>query len=167
MILSAGGSAFYDLVLEEFSAIALSRPGRIVVRSGCYLTHDNLLYRSLQAEVEQRLGLQSADTSTDAGIDTARAGRMRRDYGQDADNPVPQRWHRASTGQWGRLPPQARISMVNDQHTNLTLELGHRVEIGDLVSLGVSHPCTTFDKWQVLYVINDEGVVVDAVRTWF
>jgi D-serine dehydratase len=39
--------------------------------------------------------------------------------------------------------------------------------VGDIVSLGVSHPCTTFDKWQVLYVIDDEGVVVDAVRTWF
>jgi D-serine dehydratase len=194
VILSAGGSAFYDLVLAEFAQIRLSRPGRMVVRSGCYLTHDNLLYRSLQGEVEQRLGLEPADTDADAVADagTARLGRMlqpalevwgqvlsapdeqtvilcagRRDYGQDAGNPLPVRWYRAATGQWGRLPPQARISMVSDQHTNLTLEPGHGVEVGDIVSLGVSHPCTTFDKWQVLYVIDDEGVVVDAVRTWF
>ena len=194
VILSAGGSAFYDLVLEEFAAIQLSTPHRIVVRSGCYLTHDNLLYRALQGEAEQRLGLESADTDadTDAGAHGVRLGRMlqpalevwgqvisapdahtvilcagRRDYGQDAGNPVPVRWHRARAGQWGRLPLQARISMVSDQHTNLTLEPGHGVEVGDLVSLGVSHPCTTFDKWQVVYVIDDDGVVVDAVRTWF
>ncbi len=190
VILSAGGSAFYDLVLEEFSTVRLSMPARIVVRSGCYLTHDNLLYRALQGEAEQRLGLEVADTDADTG--GVRLGRMlqpalevwgqvisapdahtvilcagRRDYGQDAGNPVPVRWHRARTDQWGRLPPQARISMVSDQHTNLTLEPGHGVEVGDLVSLGVSHPCTTFDKWQVVYVIDDEGVVVDAVRTWF
>lgn len=188
VILSAGGSAFYDLVLQEFSAIKLSRPGRIVVRSGCYLVHDNLLYRSLQGEVEQRLGLEPADTSAGTG----RLGRMlqpalevwgqvisapdaqtvilcagRRDYGQDAGNPVPQRWYQAGTNDWGQLPAQARIGMVSDQHTNLTLEPGHRLKVGDLVSLGVSHPCTTFDKWQVLYVIDDDGVVVDAVRTWF
>lgn len=194
VILSAGGSAFYDLVLEEFSAQALSRPARIVVRSGCYLTHDNLLYRSLQGEVEQRLGLQAADDGADVriGTDAHRLGRKlqpalevwgqvisapdaetvvlcagRRDYGQDAGNPIPLRWHRANAGRWGQLPPRAHISMVSDQHTNITLQLGHGVEVGDLVSLGVSHPCTTFDKWQVLYVIDDEARVLDAVRTWF
>ena len=190
VILSAGGSAFYDLVLEEFAAVRLSRPSRIVVRSGCYLTHDNQLYRSLQGEVEQRLGLEPADANADQG--TGRPGLRlqpalevwgqvisapdaqtiilcagRRDYGQDAGNPVPVRWHRAATGQWGRLPADAKISMVSDQHTNLTLAPGHGVEVGDLVSLGVSHPCTTFDKWQVLYVIDDDCIVVDAVRTWF
>lgn len=190
VILSAGGSAFYDLVLDEFAAIRLSRPGRIVVRSGCYLTHDNLLYRSLQGEVEQRLGLESADKSVDG--ESGRLGRLlqpalevwgqvisapdaqtvilcagRRDFGQDAGNPTPVRWHRSDMGKWERMPTHTRISMVSDQHTNITLEPGHGIKVGDLVSLGVSHPCTTFDKWQLLYVIDDEGTVVDAVRTWF
>lgn len=190
VILSAGGSAFYDLVLDEFARIRLSRPVRTVVRSGCYLTHDNLLYRTLQGEVEARLGVGPAEAGD--GEPAPLAGRMlqpalevwgqvisapdartvilcagRRDYGQDAGNPVPVRWYRAVPGQWGRPMASAKITMVSDQHTNLTLEPGHGVEVGDLVSLGVSHPCTTFDKWQVLYVIDDEAVVVDAVRTWF
>ncbi|RYZ01070.1 MAG: hypothetical protein EOO24_15570 [Comamonadaceae bacterium] len=189
-LVSAGGSAFYDLVLAELGTLALARPHRVVVRSGCYLTHDNLLYRSLQGEVEERLGLDAAASGSDAS-----AGRPglrlrpaievwgqvisapddqtvilcagRRDYGQDAGNPVPTRWFQAKLGRWGALPPQLRVGMVSDQHTNLTTEPGHRIEVGDLICLGVSHPCTTFDKWQVLYVIDEDSTVVDAVRTWF
>lgn len=191
IILSAGGSAFYDLVLSEFASVELSKPRRVVVRSGCYLTHDNLLYRSLQGEVEQRLGLTTS-VDSEAGVESNLHGRMlqpalevwgqvisapdertailnagRRDYGQDAGNPVPVRWYRTGQSLWDRLSTETRISMVSDQHTNLMTETGHKFSIGDIVALGVSHPCTTFDKWQILYVIDEEGTVVDSVRTWF
>ncbi|RYY93688.1 MAG: amino acid deaminase, partial [Comamonadaceae bacterium] len=190
VLLSAGGSAFYDLVLAEFAGLALGKPHRMVVRSGCYLTHDNLLYRSLQGEVEERLGLDVATSASDAT--GSRPGRMlqpaievwgqvisapdaqtviicagRRDYGQDAGNPVPTRWFQPAAGRWRALPPQLRVGMVSDQHTNLTTEPGHGIAVGDLLCLGVSHPCTTFDKWQVLSVIDDDCRVVDVVRTWF
>jgi len=190
IVLSAGGSAFYDIVVRAFSAVTLSKPCRTVVRSGCYLTHDNLLYRTLQGEVEQRLGLDDPRGDGDAG--PARLGRKlqpaievwgqvisapdaqtvvlgagRRDFGQDAGNPVPVRWYRTGPGQWAALAGQPQVGMVSDQHTNLVVQPGHGIAVGDLVALGVSHPCTTFDKWQVLYVIDDDGTVVDAVRTWF
>ena len=41
------------------------------------------------------------------------------------------------------------------------------VRVGDLVGLGISHPCTTFDKWQVVYVVDDDYAIVDAVKTFF
>ena len=44
LILSAGGSAFFDRVGERFGAAALRRPMLRVLRSGCYLTHDSLAY---------------------------------------------------------------------------------------------------------------------------
>jgi D-serine deaminase-like pyridoxal phosphate-dependent protein len=38
--------------------------------------------------------------------------------------------------------------------------------VGDWVDCGPSHPCTVFDKWQLLPVV-DGDTVVDLVRTWF
>jgi D-serine dehydratase len=35
------------------------------------------------------------------------------------------------------------------------------------VGLGISHPCTTFDKWRVIWVVDDAYDVVDAVTTRF
>src|SRR5205085_2073847 len=41
------------------------------------------------------------------------------------------------------------------------------LQVGDLVSLGISHPCTTFDKWRWLPVVDDRRQVVDALVTCF
>ncbi len=35
------------------------------------------------------------------------------------------------------------------------------------MSLGISHPCTTFDKWRVIPVVNDEERVTDLVHCFF
>ena len=40
-------------------------------------------------------------------------------------------------------------------------------EVGDLVGFGISHPCTAFDKWRVIPVVDDELRVTGAVRTFF
>ena len=39
--------------------------------------------------------------------------------------------------------------------------------VGDVVLLGISHPCTTFDKWRVLFTVDDRYRVLGAVRTFF
>jgi D-serine dehydratase len=36
-----------------------------------------------------------------------------------------------------------------------------------MVGCGISHPCTTFDKWRVMYVVNEDYDVVSAVTTYF
>ena len=38
---------------------------------------------------------------------------------------------------------------------------------GDLVCLGISHPCTTLDKWRVIPVVSDDGRVTDTVHAFF
>jgi len=35
------------------------------------------------------------------------------------------------------------------------------------VCLGISHPCTAFDKWQLIPVVDEEYRIVDVVRTFF
>jgi D-serine dehydratase len=54
-----------------------------------------------------------------------------------------------------------------DQHTCLRTPEGRPLRIGDLVSFGISHPCTTFDKWQLLYVVDDDYTVTEGIRTFF
>jgi D-serine deaminase-like pyridoxal phosphate-dependent protein len=61
----------------------------------------------------------------------------------------------------------AEISSLNDQHAFLHPN-GADVQVGDWIALGLSHPCTVFDKWQLLPVVGADGeTVVDLVRTFF
>jgi D-serine dehydratase len=39
--------------------------------------------------------------------------------------------------------------------------------VGDLIGLGISHPCTTFDKWRLIPLVNDNYDVVDCIHTFF
>ena len=41
------------------------------------------------------------------------------------------------------------------------------LQVGDMVALGISHPCTTFDKWQLIYLVDDAYNVTGAIRTFF
>jgi D-serine dehydratase len=59
------------------------------------------------------------------------------------------------------------VASLYDQHARLALPPDAELAVGDLVGFGVSHPCTTFDKWQLLYVVDDAYEVVDAIRTFF
>ena len=47
VLLSAGGSAFFDLVADTFAKAGLKSPTQVVTRSGCYLAHDSLSYTSI------------------------------------------------------------------------------------------------------------------------
>ena len=60
-----------------------------------------------------------------------------------------------------------RITTLYDQHAKLELPTGADLDIGDLVGCAISHPCTTFDKWQVVFMVDDRYRVVEAVKTFF
>ena len=61
------------------------------------------------------------------------------------------------------------VLKLNDQHAYLRLGPADRdrVEVGTWLEFGISHPCTVFDKWQLIPVLDDAGLVVDLVRTFF
>jgi len=178
IILSAGGSAYYDLVAEMFSAVKLSRPIQVLTRSGCYLTQDSGIYQKLQSELDSRVA-DATNTKhrltaalevwayvlsrPEPALAILSAGR--RDFGTDAGNPVPLKWTR---------PPGQAVTFldstvigVSDQHAHLQIPAEHPLRVGDMVGLGVSHPCTTFDKWKLLYLVDDEYRVIDAIETFF
>jgi D-serine dehydratase len=178
VLLSAGGSAFYDLVIEELKQTRLRRPPRVILRSGCYLTQDWGAYDALLADIHRRT--ESAEPALEPALEVwaqvlsipepeliiLSAGR--RDFGQDAGNPVALTHVRRGSAE--RRPLREadwRMTAVSDQHAHMTVPPGHGVEVGDLVALGPSHPCTTFDKWRILYLVDDDYNVTETIPTYF
>ena len=181
VLLSAGGSAFFDRVAQRFRAANLNREVKVVLRSGCYLTHDSQMYHRLFAELCERTpearrigpGLRPAlevwayvQSVPEPGLAIVTMGK--RDVSYDAGLPVPEQWFRPGL----HARPQSlgegfRVTGLNDQHAYLGVPEDGPLEIGDMVAFGISHPCTTFDKWQLLYLVDDDYRVVEALRTFF
>jgi D-serine dehydratase len=177
VLLSAGGSAIFDLVAPGLR-LQLSRPVRGILRSGCYVTHDHGNYRRYLAAMDARLGcghgLQAAlevwanvQSCPEPGLAILSAGK--RDASYDIELPIPVRWWRDDARTLVDAPAGWTIRALNDQHAYLRFDpaTGNAPRVGDRIGLGISHPCTTFDKWRWLAVVDDGYDVVDAVTTWF
>lgn len=172
IVVSAGGSAWFDAVAEVFAAApALSRPVLKLLRSGAYVTHDDGHYRELTPfnrvpeegalEPAFRLWTQVVSRPTAA---QAFANAGKRDAAYDLHLPFAQVVHRdgaehAATG--------ITVTGLSDQHTWLATTEEADLAVGDWIGLGLSHPCTSFDKWQLIPVVRADGTVVDYVRTFF
>lgn len=178
ILLTAGGSSYYDLVIEVFRTVTLSRPTRIVTRSGCYLTHDNGMYQTSHLEwLERNQGhempgpLEPALEVWGQVLSVPEPELMivslgKRDFGTDAGLPVPLRWIRPGSGLL-TLPQGCTIQATSDQHAHVRVPVDHGIQVGDCIGFGVSHPCTTFDKWQAIYLVTDDYVVEDVLQTLF
>jgi D-serine dehydratase len=176
VLLSAGGSSIFDLV-APWLRLELSKPVRGVLRSGCYATHDHGSYRRYMAVMESRMGcahgLQAAlevwtwvQSCPEPGLALLSAGK--RDCSYDIEMPIPVAWCPHASADPVAAPGGWNVSAMNDQHAYLRFDVaGPAPRIGDLVGLGISHPCTTFDKWRWMAVVNERYDVVDALTTFF
>ncbi len=181
VILSAGGSRYYDLVVERFGPARFNRPIKLVLRSGCYLTSDSMMYsrafERLLTRSPEFAGLGSgfrpalevwAYLQSRPEPKRALLGLGKRDASYDAGLPVPQLWFRPGGHQAPEaVPPGHAVVAINDQHAFLDLPANSPLRVGDMVGLGISHPCLTFDKWQVIPVVDDAYNIVSAIRTFF
>jgi D-serine dehydratase len=181
ILLSAGGSAYFDLVGEVFASLApLSHPVRRVLRSGCYLTHDHGFYQKLLVDMAGRCcnhaitadGLQPAlevwamvQGCPEPDLVMLTLGK--RDASYDIDLPFPVARHRPGSSGAPLPLTGAVIEKMNDQHAYMRLPAGHGFDVGDLVCCGISHPCTTFDKWKTLLTVDDDYRVTGVVNTFF
>ncbi|MFF5281520.1 alanine racemase [Streptomyces sp. 62] len=174
IVVSAGGSEWFDTVADVFAEIPdLSLPVLKLLRSGAYVSHDDGQYRdrtpfnripeegALQPAF--RLWSQVVSRPTDEQAFT-NAGK--RDAAHDLHLPEAQVVRDARTGE---IRPAAGITVtgLSDQHTWLATAPGTDLEVGDWVGMGLSHPCTIFDKWQLIPVVEADGTVVDHIRTFF
>jgi D-serine deaminase-like pyridoxal phosphate-dependent protein len=171
VVLTAGGSGYVDLVADAFGALtSLSKPVRPVVRSGCYISHDHLSYERsspLRSSADPD-PLQPALSCFARVLSCPEPGRAllgvgKRDVAFDIDLPVVLSARRDGTTT--PLGDRARIVELNDHHG--FCDHDGVLEVGDVVELGLSHPCTIFDKWSLIPVIDAHRRVVDAIRTIF
>ena len=177
ILLSAGGSGVFDLVVPRLRPV-LGKPVAGLLRSGCYVTHDQGQYKRLVAAVDERLGcaagagLRSAlevwalvQSLPEPGLAILAVGK--RDLSHDLDLPVPLATCARASRARRPAPAGWAIEKLNDQHAYLRVGPGHALQVGDRVVLGIPHPCTTFDKWRWMPIVDDDYCVVDALVTWF
>ncbi len=167
VIVTGGGSAFFDLVTDAFAGDWLAGHRiHVVLRSGAYVTHDHGFYRDKAGRdmFLPALELWAQVLSTpEEGL--AIVGFGKRDAPMDEGLPVPLRIRRSDGS---TLDASAcEVTRLNDQHAYLRVPSWVRVGVGDLVCLGISHPCTAFDKWRVIPVVDDSYAVGEFLETYF
>ncbi|MFC4536305.1 amino acid deaminase [Sphaerisporangium dianthi] len=170
-IVTAGGSAYFDQVVDVLGGL----DARLVLRPGAYVIHDDGFYRAispLRPREPARPGTPAREPFRAAMHGWARvisrpeprlalldAGK--RDLPFDEGLPEPQHVR-------GKGPLEgARVTALNDQHAYLAVDPACDLACGDVVRLGLSHPCTAMDKWKLIPVVDDAGTIVGLLRTFF
>jgi D-serine deaminase-like pyridoxal phosphate-dependent protein len=172
IVVSAGGSAWFDAVADVFSELPdLSLPVLKLLRSGAYVSHDDGHYRRLTpfTRVPEEGALHPAfrlwaQVVSRPSPEQAFVNAGKRDAAYDLDLPEVQVVRRDGAE---RPATGLTVTALSDQHAWLRTDPEADVEVGDWVGLGLSHPCTSFDKWQLIPLVEADGTVVDYVRTFF
>jgi len=162
-IISAGGSAYFEIVASELNKF--DKPKILLLRSGGYVTHDSRYYEEiypfrdsddlLLPAIEVWAQVISAPEK-DFGV----LNLGKRDVGCDLHNPIPVARYSDQLSKFS-----GEIEKLNDQHGFMRSQ--EKFAVSELIGLGISHPCTTFDKWRLIPLVNDNYDVVDCIHTFF
>lgn len=174
IVISAGGSAWFDAVADVFAEIpGLSSPVLKLLRSGAYVSHDDGHYRHLtpfnrvpeEGALQPAFRLWAQVVSRPTG-EQAFLNAGKRDAAYDLDLPQAQVVRSGRDGSV-REASGVEITGLSDQHAWVRTDEGAELEVGDWVGMGLSHPCTSFDKWQLIPLVEADGTVTDYIRTFF
>ncbi|CAE6691193.1 amino acid deaminase [Paraburkholderia haematera] len=181
-VLSGAGSAWYDVVAEEFVKASETGKVEVVLRPGCYLSHDVGIYRKAQTDifarnpVAKKMGegllpaLQLwAYVQSIPEPDRAIIGLGKRDSAFDAGMPEPARHYRPGTEAPRDIAASEgwEIFGLMDQHAYLRIPAGADLKVGDMIAFDISHPCLTFDKWRQVLVLDPSYRVTEVIETFF
>ena len=163
VVVSAGGSTYFDAVADALTGWPAGMSVRTILRSGCYLTHDHGLYaRTSPLTRDGRAGLRPAleiraQVVSRPEPDLAVLTMGRRDVAFDQGLPIPL-----------GLSDSA-VTKLNDQHAFLRVGSADLspAQVGAWLRFGISHPCTVFDKWRMIPVLDPDDRVVDLIHTYF
>ncbi|MDA8298052.1 MAG: amino acid deaminase [Actinomycetota bacterium] len=176
ILVSAGGSKYFDRVADKLGPGAdyAGHEVRLVVRSGCYLTHDHGVYATNSPlagtggpdELWPALELW-AEVLSRPEPDLAIVGLGKRDTSFDLGLPIP--LARVAAEGTEREPySAAHLRALDDQHGYLVLDPGAPpLMVGDRLAFGLSHPCTAFDRWRKVLLVDEDDVVIDEIETFF
>ena len=183
VILSGAGSAWFDVVAEEFGNKSLSNNQtlQVILRPGCYLTHDVGVYlnaekriqasnpvaremgRSLLPALQLWAYVQAVPEANRAIIALGK-----RDAAFDAGMPITSLHYRPGISQTPQpAPSDWRITAMMDQHAFMSIPTDADIKVGDMLAFDISHPCLTFDKWRQVLLVDEQYQVTGAVQTLF
>lgn len=185
LVLTAGGSAFFDQVTQAAKPL-LAQDGnaQLVLRSGAIFFHDHGTYQRALKAMDAREGFLVDGVARHAAADFQPALRLwgevlsrpepglaicgfgMRDVSYDQDLPVPLAAFRGGAPLSG-WDPDARVARLNDQHAFLAIAPDSALAPGDVIEFGISHPCTCLDRWRVFFGLDADGRVQSAYRTFF
>jgi D-serine dehydratase len=180
VILSGAGSAWYDVVADVFCSAQIGEPLDVILRPGCYLTHDVGIYSDAQQKIKARNPVaQLMKSSLVPALqlwayvqsvpekNKAIVALGKRDAAFDAGLPVPALHYRPGTQEPIVAPSGWRLTKMMDQHAYLDIGEGSDILVGDMIGFNISHPCLTFDKWRYLVVLDERYQVIGVVETFF
>jgi D-serine deaminase-like pyridoxal phosphate-dependent protein len=168
-IVTAGGSAFFEVVAEELAPLigpagSTGRPVTVVLRSGAFQAHDEGFYVGISPFADSTLAFRPALTLWSRVVSRPESTLVILDAGK-RDAPI-------DLG----MPvvhghPGAVVTALNDQHAYVTVPPGSTLAVGELVRLGISHPCTAFDRWRLVVELRNadepDPLVVGFIETFF
>ncbi|WP_313622103.1 amino acid deaminase [Achromobacter sp.] len=179
-VISGAGSAWFDVVAEEFSQLDIGAPLEVVLRPGCYLSHDVGIYRTAaerinaQNPVARKMepGLQPALQVWAYVQSLPEPGRAiialgKRDAAFDAGLPTPALLFRPGQAAPAAAPTHWKLSAMMDQHAFMQIVEGDDIQVGDMIAFDISHPCLTFDKWRQVLLVDDQHRVTGVAETFF
>lgn len=177
VIVTAGGSMYFDRVIDalrDWPEIAQSVS--LVLRSGCYVSHDSGAYETEsplagRRAPDEELSLINALTLWAAVLsrpepDTVIVGAGLRDAPVDRELPRPRSCFRDGV-KIGDIAQAAETYRVMDQHLFVGIAPDADVRTGDVMSFDLSHPCTAFDKFRFIPLVNDKFDIGDGILTFF
>jgi D-serine deaminase-like pyridoxal phosphate-dependent protein len=180
-IVTAGGSAYFELVADILGA--LRDRATVVLRSGAYQVHDDGFYLGISPFAEaEGASFRSAMHGWARVLSCPEPGLVildggKRDFPADLGFPTAQLVVGHSVAESEHLLAGSAIVKFADQHAFLQLTDGQSLPVGAVVRLGLSHPCTAFDKWRLIPVIADSSSsafvagtgspVTALIRTYF
>lgn len=172
-LVSAGGSGYFDQVVEVLGPAQFAFPVRTVLRSGCYVTHDSGMYESTsplagRSEDPDSAHLQAAlelwaTVLSRPEEDLAIVGFGKRDAPYDYQLPVPLQVRDRASGAMRPVPVEYQFFELNDQHAFLRVPPADHLQVGDQIVSGINHPCGAFEKWRVIPLVDRHYEVVDNI----
>lgn len=178
-LLTGAGSVWYDVVAESFARLALPDFITPVIRPGCYITHDHQLYHQAQQQIKHRSALaMQLDGDLIPALELvafiqsipekgkAVLGLGKRDVAFDAGLPQVIALYRHGKKRNVDLQ-HCETTKVMDQHAFWHFSSTVQPQVGDMVVLGSSHPCLTFDKWRCIWLVDDDYHLLETIETFF